>query len=110
MIVGTETAARPDGYVSRDDITDGLKRTIIVAEIADSEILWTEPRDLNFDEMSFQVNDKSKGSVSSHHLHGALALRADGGTLWLGDTVDPTTIKALLTRSRGDPIDLQNDD
>lgn len=102
MIVGSQTAARPHGNVSRDDISDGLDRTIIVAEIADSDILWTEPRDLDFDQMSFRVNDKSKPSISSRHFSGALVLLAHGGTYYITDSMDTETLKALLTRSAGD--------
>lgn len=99
MIVGEETATPAERCVSTDEMRKGTSRTVIVAEIADSNILWTEPRDLNFEEMSFHVNDKSKPSISSHHFRGAWLLFADGHIQFVSDTTDPATLKALLTRS-----------
>jgi hypothetical protein len=99
MIVGEATAAPPDGSVSLPDITADAARTVIVAEIADSDILWTEPRDLQFDQMSFRVNDDSKPSISSRHVDGALVVFADGHTELLPDSFNPDRLKALLIRS-----------
>lgn len=99
MIVGAETVAPPKEGLSLEEITDGTAYTVIVAEIANSDILWTEPRDLNFDEMSFRINDKSKPSISSHHYHGACAVFADGHCEFFEDTLDPEALKAMLTRA-----------
>ena len=70
--------------------------TIIVAEIADSDIFWTEPRDLSTDEMSLHINDKSKPSISSHHPHGAMVLFADGSTKFLDDWTNAAELRAML--------------
>ncbi len=72
---------------------------IIVVEIADSDIHWTEPRDLNFDEMSFTINDKAKPSISSHHPPGALVLYANGHVRWLDESTDPDELRKLLTEN-----------
>jgi hypothetical protein len=95
MIVGKERTG-PSG--SHPD-------AIIVAEIADSDIPWTEPRDLNFDEMSFKINDKSKPSISSHHVHGAMAVYADGSVHFLDESTDPDEMRALLTANVEDASD-----
>lgn len=103
MIVGADTACRRGEWTSLHRITDGSASTIIVAEIADSDILWTEPRDLCFDEMSFRINDPSKPGISSHHPNGAMVVFADGNVRFLDNSTDPKAVKAMLT-SAGEEI------
>lgn len=85
MIVG------PDGRPERND-------TILVAEIADSDILWSEPRDLKRDEMSLQINDRSKPGISSHHPLGAMVVFSDGSVHFLEDSTTRDQLKAMLPR------------
>jgi hypothetical protein len=92
MVVGQQRTASSAGSHVHPD-------AILVVEIVDSDIYWTEPRDLNFDEMSFRVNDRSKPSISSHHVHGAMAVFADGGVRFLDESTDPEVIRAVLTAS-----------
>ena len=88
MVVGQKRAADPPA--------------IMVVEIADSDIHWTEPRDLNFDEISFNINDKTKPSISSHHAHGAMVLYANGRVKFLDESTDPDELKKLLTENLED--------
>lgn len=101
MVVGATTACRTGEWMSLDRVNDGSRHTILVAEIANSDILWTEPRDLSFDEMSFQINDESKPAVSSHHHHQghglAAVLLADGSVKFLDEATKPEELKAMLT-------------
>jgi len=99
MIVGQKRRAPSGKEVSFDDHPDA----IIVVEIVNSDIYWTEPRELNFDEMSFQINDHSKPSISSHHhAHRALALYADGSVHVLDESTDPDELNKLLTENLED--------
>jgi len=98
MIVGQERRTPSGQEVSFDKHPDA----IIVVEIADSDIHWTEPRDLNFDEMSIQINDKSKPSISSHHVHGAMVCYADGSVHFLDESTDPEELRKLLTENLED--------
>lgn len=102
MIVGEDSSEGSGRCVSRDEMSGQAKPTVIVAEIADSDILWTEPRDLNTREMSFRVNDKSKPGISSHHMLGAWILFADGHTEFVSDKADPATLKAVLMQADTD--------
>ncbi len=88
--------------VGQDRVGSGRKEAIIVVEIADSDIHWTEPRDLNFDEMSFTINDKTKPSISSHHPHGAMVVYADGSVQFLDESTDPDELRKLLTENLED--------
>jgi hypothetical protein len=95
MVVGQKRAAPSDQ-------TKEHANAIIVVEISDSDIHWTEPGDLNFDEMSFQINDGSKPSISSHHVHGAMVLYADASVHFLNESIDAEELKKLLTENLDD--------
>ena len=49
------------------DVTDGLARTIVIAEVADVDIPWTAPVDLDVRTMSVGVNDSKSPGISSRH-------------------------------------------
>ena len=97
-IVGPGTAF-PGGNktVSLRDITDGVENTILLVEIANSDIHWSEPRDLQFDQMSFTINHPTKPSISSPHSKGPGVMFADGRFFRIAESMPPTTLKALVT-------------
>lgn len=97
MIVGAHQASRIGPLKPLGP--PGAANPIIVAEIADSDIFWSEPRDLSIDEISFKINDRSKPSISSHHVRGAMVLLADGSVEFLDESTDPDELNAMLTGS-----------
>ncbi|HVX61950.1 MAG TPA: DUF1559 domain-containing protein [Pirellulales bacterium] len=99
MIVGPQAAS---GGSKPGKSAGNARRQVIVVEIADSDIHWAEPRDLEFDKMSFQVNDPAKPSISSRHVGGAMVLTADGAVHFLDESTAPKAVKALLTPSGGE--------
>lgn len=104
-VVGAGTAFPETGEaVSYEDITDGHENTVLLVEIANSDIHWSEPKDLRWDEMSFRVNDPTKPSISSHHQSGPGVVFADGRAMRLSDSMPPDIIKALLTINGGENI------
>ena len=46
--------------------------------------------------MSFRINDKSRPSVSSHHVRGAMVLFADGRVELLDESTSPEKLRELL--------------
>lgn len=106
MVVGPKAAMHDGEWTSLDNITGELANTVVVVEIADSDIFWSEPRDLSFDEISLRINDKSKPSISSHHPHGAMVLFADGSTRFLDESISPEELRAMLTVWVGDDAKL----
>ena len=63
------------------EITDGTSNTIMVAEVADSQISWMEPKDIDAEHMPLQINGShSPGNpgISSHHPRGANVAFCDG--------------------------------
>lgn len=70
---------------------------VIVIEIADSDILWMELRDVLLSELSVKINDRTKRSLSSYH-GGACVLHADGTVKVLDEASTEERVKELLTQ------------
>jgi hypothetical protein len=64
-VVGPETAWAGTRALSRKDLGDGLNTTLMVVEIPDGRFCWMEPRDLEFDRMSYRINDGSGRGLGS---------------------------------------------
>jgi hypothetical protein len=121
-IVGPSAAwpgEQPAGHL---EFPDGMESTILVAEVAKSGILWMEPRDLNFDEMSFRLNDAAGRSISSRHTKPGEGDRirpwtktvpyvnvlfADGAPKRIRGDTPPETIRVLLTTNGGEEVSLE---
>lgn len=102
MVVGPRNFSAGATGIRAADIRDGAANMVAVVEIADSDIMWIEPRDVPFNAISFKVNDRSQRSISSHHVQGANVLMADGHVRYLGNSADRAVVEALLTVSAGD--------
>lgn len=113
-VVGRGTAWPPEHGLSESEIRDGLANTILLVEVASAGIHCLEPRDLNFDEMCFGINDPSQcGIRSSHHAYGswtseiksrfAHVLLVDGTVRELPETTPPRVVRALLTVNGNEP-------
>jgi prepilin-type N-terminal cleavage/methylation domain-containing protein len=93
------------------DVTDGLSRTLLVAEAVDrgpaelpaddAEATGRWARINCFAQAAAFVN--AFGSdIASHHDGGAQAALADGRVTFLGDSIDPAVLSALCTRNGGE--------
>lgn len=97
-IVGPGTAFPGSKSTRMEDFTDGSGNTILLAEVADSNFHWLEPRDLHVDEMSFTVNDPSRPSISSSRRRGPYVVFADSIRVhWISPSLRPEMLKALTT-------------
>jgi hypothetical protein len=107
MVTGPETASdaiakgKLDGQV-------GPNR-ILLAEVADSGITWTEPRDLTLDEARAGINPTGTRGISSlHGDHGAHVVigketRVAGAYVQpVPEAISPEELDALLTGDFGD--------
>jgi hypothetical protein len=109
VIVGEDTPFPGARSTSFEDFRDGMGNTILLAEIANSDISWLEPRDLNAAEMSFRVNDPDKPSISSSRRKGPYVTFANGiRCYWVSDSLRPETLKALTTIAGGEEIAMAN--
>lgn len=96
-VTGARTVWPKRGVTRFDDLLDGATNTILVVEVFGSDILWSEPRDLDFESMSFAVNDSSGSGIKGPFSDGANVLLADGGVRHLPSDVEVTDVRALLT-------------
>jgi type II secretory pathway pseudopilin PulG len=102
-ITGPGTLFDADVPSTFGTIRDGTSNTIIVAEAASAGIQWMEPRDLDVNQMTFQING-SPTDISSHHPGVALAVFADGHTTALQNSITAQILHALITKAGGEPI------
>jgi hypothetical protein len=105
VIVGPDTAFPGAASTSLSDITDGPENTVLLAEIAGSNIHWMEPRDLQVAEMSFVVNDRDRPSISGPHSRGPAVVFADRLTAYrLDASLRPATLRAMSTIAGGERV------
>ena len=85
------------------DVTDGTSNTIMVVEAGDANaVVWTKPDDWETD-----PEPKTAAVFSSHKgadANGSNFGFADGSVRFLGETIKPATLRALLTRNGGEVI------
>ena len=107
VVVGEETAFPLNRAVRLDEITDGLENTILVVETLSGSSFWTEPKDLQFDSMSFSIDRFSNEGLSSYHSDGAYVCFADGGVHFVTKAISPDELRALLTIAGGESVTRQ---
>ncbi len=106
VVTGPGTLFPADRKTSLSDVSDDPATTIMFVEIDHSDILWYEPRDLHFDQMSFQINDpyRSKPCIGNRHFQGAIVGMADFSVRFLSQDTPPETLKAMLTIAGGEKV------
>ena len=103
-VIGDATCWPGSKSVRLEDIKDGASKTVMLVEIADSDIPWIEPRDMSFDRASAGVNVDRQHGISSNHGNWAFFVFADGSVRSLTDKMSPTTLRAILTIAGGETI------
>ena len=90
-----------DRSITAREITDGLSRTIIVAEDTGrgsrQDAQWANGE--NIFDVTVTVNRFQHNEVWSDHSGGAFALMCDGGVRWLAEVMELRPLQALCTRS-----------
>ena len=80
------------------DLTDGTSNTIMVLTVApDKAEPWTKPG-------GFELDPAKAAEILGGHPAGFLALFADGSVHTLPGSIEPDTLKALLTIAGGEPV------
>lgn len=104
-LVGPGTAFPGAKCTRIEDFADGLDNTILLAEIAASDIAWLEPRDLDVREMSFTANDQSRPSISSARRRGPYVVLGDSVAAHsVSSSLRPETLRALTTIAGREPL------
>jgi hypothetical protein len=101
-VVGAETVWPHDQSTRFDDVTN-RGQTIMCIENRGSGIVWTEPRDLAFESMSFSLADDPPNGISSKFDRPAIAA-VDGKVLRLERDLPAATVRSMLTRSPDDDV------
>jgi hypothetical protein len=103
-VVGPGTCFPPDGVVRLDDIADGPAQTIMLVEVADSEIPWLAPIDLDASTFVEQAaENRSTLHPLGQNVFGRNVLDASGRVRYLRVPVAPAMLRALTTISGGEP-------
>ena len=105
MIVGEGTlGGNPNEKVRFADVVDGLSNTIMVMEVGSAGIPWMEPRDITVEEAVTYITDPTASQFQQVHPEGVNVLLGDGSTRLLPNSIDPETLRALLTRNDGQAV------
>jgi prepilin-type processing-associated H-X9-DG protein len=104
VVTGPKTMFPGATSVKFADVTDGLSNTLMVVEVANVNIPWTAPWDLDVRTMSFQINDRKRPAISSKHPGGANVVFGDASTRFLRESISPGNLRALITISGGEQI------
>jgi hypothetical protein len=100
-IVGEEAAWAKSGSRNKKDFADGLKNTVMVLELTDRAVPWTQPEDLEFPLRKAAHGDTSQrgdGSVVN-------GLFADGSIYGLDKEMLGNSLRAAFTRAQKDVLD-----
>lgn len=100
-VVGKDTLWPGASARTTKEVTDQHSTTIMVVENSGEKIHWMEPRDLQFDSMSFVVN--SPHGVSSKYLAPAVIM-LNNSLRRLEANLPKQVLRALLTVDGGESI------
>lgn len=104
-VVGPETPFPGASSVRREDVSDGTE-TIMFVEINDSNINWLEPRDLQFDRMSFQVNDPKGTGLGTPYRTGPRVALLNGAVINVRSE-SPQNLRAMITANGGETVSIK---
>ncbi len=100
-VIGARTVFRPYYQpVHFKDISDGVARTILVAE-SRRAVPWTKPVDIP---VAMALAPDGLGSHHGYHNNGFNVLFADGSVQFLKSSIIPSTLSALLSRDGSEDV------
>ncbi len=95
VVQGKDTIFLADRALKFNEITDGSSNTLLLVE-TNAAIPWTKPEDLIYEA------DKELPKIGGFSDQGFQAAFADGSVRFLGKTLDPAMLRALLTARGGE--------
>ncbi len=108
VIVGPQTPFSGPVGSSRQNLSDDPSATILVVEVFDSGVLWTQPNDLALSTLDPNVNGSKTNSIRSHHENGAHAVMVDGKVVLLGNATSGDVVRAMATANQGENVSLDD--
>lgn len=103
VVTGKGTAFEDGKHISLAAITDDHDATILVVEIRDSDIAWTEPRDLEIAKMRLAGQGTSANTIGSLH-DGASAALVDGSARGAFLAANVKNLKSWFTIGGGEAV------
>ena len=100
-VVGRSTAWPFEKGFSIEDLKDTSSTCLLIAEVADSDVNWMEPRDLTVAQAVAGINVDRRRGISSYHSGGAYCGTVAGDAVFLRDGTSPAILKALVTVGGG---------
>jgi hypothetical protein len=105
MVVGPHMASEGPKGRSLREIRDGTANTILLVEMSNSGICWSEPRDWEVPDGPIAVNDPNvPGPRSEHPARVVSVAFCDGSSKSLKESIDPKLLRALLTVDGGEDV------
>jgi len=101
-VVGPGTMWPGEGSTSISNLTDGTSNTLMIVEIAHSDIHWMEPRDLPVEELAAWLDPNHRPQLLGNHIEGGLVAYADGHVELLPRDLTIQRLKALVTAAGND--------
>jgi prepilin-type processing-associated H-X9-DG protein len=101
-IVGKGTAWPGARSAHMANLKDGTMNTIMVVEIAHSDIHWMEPRDLPVEEIAEWLQPGHKPQLLGGHIEGGFVAYADGHVEMLPRSVTVARLQAMVSAAGKD--------
>jgi hypothetical protein len=99
LVVGGNTVFPNGPPLGPEEITDGTRNTILVAEAMNATHEWTKPIDIVY-------GGNSAIKLGGNHKGGIAASTADGTPLWIPDNTPSTLLDSMITPNGGEQVDV----
>jgi hypothetical protein len=104
-VAGEDTMWRGTTSLRESDFTDGTANTIALMDWAQSDVVWTEPRDVSAEQLLQWWQRSTVSPGDSHHGDGVMAVFANVRSSYLErKSIDSDGLRALLTPAGKDEI------
>lgn len=106
VVTGPGTLFEGAKNISFRNVIDGLSNTLLVAEVANSKTIWTEPRDLDVDSMprDFQASNQAE-CISGLRTGEVMIATADAAIHYLDQALTEQTLRQILLRNDKSSLD-----
>ncbi len=104
-VVGDETPFPDAVNLTFAHMKDGMSNTIMFGEVAESDTLWMEPRDLRFGTIDFRINGPFKTRGFGSPYGDSRVVFMDGSVKVLKNSTHPSVVRALVTAKGGEILE-----
>jgi hypothetical protein len=102
LLTGNNTLFPPTGPLSSKAVSDPPSETLLVVEVRNGGLSWTQPGDIDVAKLKYQVNATGNDAVGGNHKGGAVVATADGKSAVLPERLAGSTFRALVTPAGGE--------